>query len=42
MVSESMIKKRGYEDSVCVSVATSLKNEIEVSRIVFASLRQPR
>jgi hypothetical protein len=26
----------------CVSVATSLKNETEVLRIVFASLRQPR
>jgi hypothetical protein len=42
-----MIKKRGFEDSFCVSAATSLKNETEVwglkvSRIVFASLRQPR
>jgi hypothetical protein len=25
-----MIKKRGFEDSFCVSVATSLKNETEV------------
>jgi hypothetical protein len=32
---ESMIKKRGFEDSFCVSVATSLKNETEVARIVF-------
>ena len=30
-----MIKNRGFEDSFCVSVATSLKNETEVSRIVF-------
>jgi hypothetical protein len=39
-----MIKKRGFEDSFCVSAATSLKNETEVLnlRIVFASLRQPR
>jgi hypothetical protein len=37
-----MIKKRGFEDSFCVSVTTSLKNETKVSRIVFASLRQPR
>jgi hypothetical protein len=40
-----MIKKRGFEDSFCVSAETSLKNETnrgEVSRIVFASLRQPR
>jgi hypothetical protein len=36
-----MIKKRGYEDSFCVSEATSLKNETEVSRIVFSSL-EPR
>ena len=27
---ESMIKKRGFEDSFCVSVETSLKNETEV------------
>jgi hypothetical protein len=27
---ESMIKKRGFEDSFCVSAATSLKNETEV------------
>jgi hypothetical protein len=25
-----MIKKRGFEDSFCVSAATSLKNETEV------------
>jgi len=37
-----MIEKRGFEDSFCVSEATSLKNETEVTRIVFASLRQPR
>jgi hypothetical protein len=31
-----MIKKRGFcEDSFCVSAETSLKNETEVSRIVF-------
>jgi hypothetical protein len=27
---ESMIKKRGFEDSFCISEATSLKNETEV------------
>jgi hypothetical protein len=37
-----MIKYRTNEDSFFVSAATSLKNETEVSRIVFASLRQPR
>jgi hypothetical protein len=31
-----MIKKR-FEDSFCVSVPTSLKNETEVLRIVFTS-----
>jgi hypothetical protein len=35
-----MIKKVS-EDSFCISEATSLKNEKEVPRIVFASLRQP-
>jgi hypothetical protein len=35
-----MIKKRGFEDSFCVSEATSLKNETEVLRIVFASLKK--
>ena len=39
---ESMIKKRGFKDSFCVSKETSLKNETKVSRIVFLSLRQPR
>jgi hypothetical protein len=28
-------------DSFCVSATTSLKNETEVSRIFFASLRKP-
>jgi hypothetical protein len=37
-----MIKKRVFKDSFCISVATSLKNETEFSRIGFASLRQPR
>jgi hypothetical protein len=36
-----MIKKTS-EDSFFISAATSLKNETEVSRIVFASLYQPR
>jgi hypothetical protein len=36
-----MIKQRSLS-IVLVSVSSSLKNETEVSRIVFASLRQPR
>jgi hypothetical protein len=38
LISSSLKNETNYEDSFCVSVATSLKNEIEVVRIVFASL----
>jgi hypothetical protein len=39
---ESMIKKRDFEDSFCVSEATSLKNETEVfehSFLISSSLK---
>jgi hypothetical protein len=34
-----MIKKRGFEDSFCVSEATSLKNETEDSFCSLGSLK---
>jgi hypothetical protein len=33
-----MIKNKGFEDSFCVSVTTSLKNETEVTSIVLVSV----
>jgi hypothetical protein len=42
LLSSSLKNETSCEDSFHVSVATSLKNEIEPMRIVFASLWKPR